>query len=306
MKTLRIVSADRMEAEALYTALVRKKQFRVLPVLRDGRELLERYMEERTDVLLIDLELPGIDGLEIVEAVSSLPLLRRPQLFVMTEKASPTVLERMGQQIAYCFLKPLDAQQTAEQLYALTRGEPRLEGPDYGYVDYLVTNTLFRLGVPPHLQGYHLLREAIKLVNCADHPAGLSVMKDIYPASARLCGTSVSMAEHAMRHAIECAWMRADINTIQTGCGRTSTPSRPSSAIPWRPIGTRPPTPPSSTWWRIGCGCGWTAPGARAPGSWRRRDGHEDGNEAGVSAAAGRGQAAGGGVSFESGRGVYG
>ena len=221
MKTLRIVSADRMEAEALYTALVRKKQFRVLPVLRDGRELLERYMEERTDVLLIDLELPGIDGLEIVEAVSSLPLLRRPQLFVMTEKASPTVLERMGQQIAYCFLKPLDAQQTAEQLYALTRGEPRLEGPDYGYVDYLVTNTLFRLGVPPHLQGYHLLREAIKLVNCADHPAGRSVMKDIYPASARLCGTSVSMAEHAMRHAIECAWMRADINTIQTFFGYT-------------------------------------------------------------------------------------
>ena len=80
---------------------------------------------------------------------------------------------------------------------------------------------LFSLGVPPHLQGYHLLREAIKLVNCAEHPSALSVMKDIYPATARLCGTSVSMAEHAMRHAIECAWMRADINTIQTFFGYT-------------------------------------------------------------------------------------
>ncbi len=221
MKTLRIVSADVAVAESLQTTLIRSKQFRVLPILRDGRELLERYIEERTDVLLIDLELTGIDGLEIVEAVSSLPLLRRPQLFVMAGEGTSSALESVGDEIAYCFLKPLDPKKVTAQLYALTRGEPILVQPDYGYIEYLVTRTLFSLGVPPHLQGYHLLREAIKLVNCADHPARLSVMKDIYPASARLCGTSVSMAEHAMRHAIECAWMRADINTIQTFFGYT-------------------------------------------------------------------------------------
>ncbi len=221
MKTLRIVSADMGTAEDLYTMLVRNKQFHMLPILRDGREVLERYMEERTDVLVIDLELPGIDGLEIVEAVSSLPVLRRPQLFVMAGEGTASVLESMKEQISYCFLKPLDPKKTAAQLYALTRGEVPAGRPDYGYVEYLVTRTLFSLGVPPHLQGYHLLREAIKLVNCADHPSRLSVMKDIYPATARLCGTSVSMAEHAMRHAIECAWMRADINTIQTFFGYT-------------------------------------------------------------------------------------
>ena len=221
MKTLRIVSADTGTAESLHTMLVRGKQFRVLPILRDGRELLERYMEERTDVLLIDLELPGIDGLEIVEAICSLPVLRRPQLFIMAGEGTSAVLERMGDEIAYCFLKPLDPKKAASQLYALTRAELPIGRPDLGYVDYLVTRTLFSLGVPPHLQGYHLLREAIKLVNCAEHPARLSVMKDIYPATARLCGTSVSMAEHAMRHAIECAWMRADINTIQTFFGYT-------------------------------------------------------------------------------------
>ena len=221
MKTLRIVSADMGTAESLQTMLIRGKQFHVLPVLRDGRELLERYMEERTDVLLIDLELPGIDGLEILEAICSLPLLRRPQLFVMAGEGTSSVLERMGDEIAYCFLKPLDPRKTASQLYALTRGESPAVRPDLGYVEYLVTRTLFSLGVPPHLQGYHLLREAIKLVNCVDHPSRLSVMKDIYPATARLCGTSVSMAEHAMRHAIECAWMRADINTIQTFFGYT-------------------------------------------------------------------------------------
>ncbi len=221
MKTLRIVSADVGTAESLQTMLIRNKQFRVLPILRDGRELLERYMEERTDVLVIDLELPGIDGLEILEAVSSLPLLRRPQLFLMAGAGTAAVLESVGDEIAYCFLKPLDPRKVASQLYALTRADGPVVRPDYSYVEYLVTRTLFSLGVPPHLQGYHLLREAIKLVNCADHPARLSVMKDIYPASARLCGTSVSMAEHAMRHAIECAWMRADINTIQTFFGYT-------------------------------------------------------------------------------------
>ena len=178
-------------------------------------------MEERTDVLVIDLELPGIDGLEIVEAVSALPVLRRPQLFVMAGPGTSSVLEQVGGEIAYCFLKPIDPRQVLSQLVALTRGEAPVARPDYGYVEYLVTRTLFSLGVPPHLQGYHLLREAIKLVNCAEHPARLSVMKDIYPATARLCGTSVSMAEHAMRHAIECAWMRADINTIQTFFGYT-------------------------------------------------------------------------------------
>lgn len=221
MKTLRIVSADVGTAESLQTVLIRSKQFRVLPILRDGRELLERYMEERTDVLLVDLELPGIDGLEIVEAIGSLPLLRRPLLFVMAGEGTAAVLESVGEQIAYCFLKPLDPKKAAAQLYTLSRVDAPVSRPDYGYVDYLVTRTLFSLGVPPHLQGYHLLREAIKLVNCADHPARLSIMKDIYPAAARLCGTSVSMAEHAMRHAIECAWMRADINTIQTFFGYT-------------------------------------------------------------------------------------
>ena len=221
MKTLRIVSADMENAQSLQTMLIRGKQFRVLPILLDGRELLERYMEDRTDVLVIDLELPGIDGLEIVEAVCSLPLLRRPQLFVMAGEGTAAALERMGDEIAYCCLKPLDPRKAAAQLHALTRGEAPVARPDYRYVEYLVTRTLFSLGVPPHLQGYHLLREAIKLVNCAEHPSALSVMKDIYPATARLCGTSVSMAEHAMRHAIECAWMRADINTIQTFFGYT-------------------------------------------------------------------------------------
>ena len=221
MKTLRIVSADMENAQSLQTMLIRGKQFRVLPILLDGRELLERYMEDRTDVLVIDLELPGIDGLEIVEAVCSLPLLRRPQLFVMAGEGTAAALERMGDEIAYCFLMPLDPRKAAAQLHALTRGEAPVARPDYRYVEYLVTRTLFSLGVPPHLQGYHLLREAIKLVNCAEHPSALSVMKDIYPATARLCGTSVSMAEHAMRHAIECAWMRADINTIQTFFGYT-------------------------------------------------------------------------------------
>ena len=221
MKTLRIVSADMENAQSLQTMLIRGKQFRVLPILLDGRELLERYMEDRTDVLVIDLELPGIDGLEIVEAVCSLPLLRRPQLFVMAGEGTAAALERMGDEIAYCFLEPLDPRKAAAQLHALTRGEAPVARPDYRYVEYLVTRTLFSLGVPPHLQGYHLLREAIKLVNCAEHPSALSVMKDIYPATARLCGTSVSMAEHAMRHAIECAWMRADINTIQTFFGYT-------------------------------------------------------------------------------------
>ena len=221
MKTLRIVSADMAAAESLQTMLIRNKQFRVLPILRDGRELLERYMEERTDVLLVDLELPGIDGLEIVEALHGLPILRRPQLFLMAGEGTSAVLESVGDDVAYCFLKPLDPRKVSSQLYALTRAEAPMSRPDYGYVEYLVTRTLFSLGVPPHLQGYHLLREAIKLVNCADHPSRLSVMKDIYPATARLCGTSVSMAEHAMRHAIECAWMRADINTIQTFFGYT-------------------------------------------------------------------------------------
>ena len=121
MKTLRIVSADMEAAEGLQTMMIRNKQFRVLPILRDGRELLERYMEERTDVLLIDLELPGIDGLEIVEAVSSLPILRRPQLFVMAGAGTSSVLERMGDEIDYCFLKPLDPKKEAAQLYALPR-----------------------------------------------------------------------------------------------------------------------------------------------------------------------------------------
>lgn len=224
MRILRIVTADENLADSLFTAFVQRKQFSVLPVVRDGKELLERYLYEKPDVLLIDLALPGIDGLEILDAIDRLPLRTKPMLFVLADYATGRMLELMRSKITYCFIKPFDSGFLAERIAILSQIRPPFldKGrPGYAFIDYLVTQALFRLGVPPHLQGYHLLRESIKLVVCSRRPARLSVMKDIYPAAASLCGSTVSMAEHAMRHAIESAWMRAELSVLQQYFGYT-------------------------------------------------------------------------------------
>lgn len=223
MEKVRVLSAD----SAFYAALAGElsaARCEVLHAPACGLELTEQLLRTRTDVLVVDLALPGVDGMDVLDVVSALPLTEQPLLFAVADVCTSRMVELMENLLTYCFVKPVDAGAVAGQILAMLaarQGQERRMRADYAMLDRLVTEFLFRLGVSPHLNGYHLLREAVKLVALVKLPSRLSVMQNIYPTAAALLGTSVSMAEHAMRHAIESAWMRADIEVLQRCFGYT-------------------------------------------------------------------------------------
>lgn len=224
METVRILSIDDALISALTSAFLKDRRYEVMPAIASGTELIELLLRERMDVLIADLALPGIDGMDTLDVIAALPMVERPMLFAAADLCTPRMVELLEDKLTYCFVKPVDAERVVEQITSmLDMRQPLDHGMRMGYamLDRLVTEFLFRLGVSPHLKGYHLLREAVKLVSCVKLPSRLSVMQNIYPTVAALCHTSVSMAEHAMRHAIESAWMRADIDTIQRCFGYT-------------------------------------------------------------------------------------
>lgn len=224
METVRILSADDGFVTAMTNAFLRNRRYEVMPAPKGGMELLELLLRDRTDVLLVDLALPEVDGMDVLDVVSAMPLPVRPLLFAVVDLCTPRMVELMEDKLTYCFVKPVDADRIVVQVTAMTVMRQPLDHRmrmGYALLDRLVTECLFSLGVSPHLNGYHLLRAAVMLVACVRLPSRLSVMQHIYPAVATLCHTTVSMTEHAMRHAIESAWMRADIDALQRYFGYT-------------------------------------------------------------------------------------
>lgn len=230
MKTVRVVSGDAFALDAVVSAFV-GAGLEVLPSFSSGAELLESKLEE-TDAILLDMDLPLQESWELVEILGNLPLFKRPFIFALCHKLGEKSLQYVAPKVTYCFLRPVLAEHIAKTVISLLGAgkiSPNYAAP-YAFADALVTDSLISLGVPPHLQGFHFLREAIKLILLTQNSFRLSIMGDIYPAVAALGNCTVSRAEHAMRHAIDSAWMRAPLATLQSHFGYTtpahrSTPS---------------------------------------------------------------------------------
>lgn len=227
MKRFRMVSGDFFALDTVCAEAAREGHLQVLPSFSSGEELLESDLEN-TDMVLLDMDLPYNQSWELLDILCRLPLKKRPLIFTLSGKTGEAMTGYLGERAVYCFIKPCDPRHIVRTMAVL--GE-ELASP-FGYKDIhtLVTEALRTLRVPPHLQGYPLLREAIKLVLACDCASSLSVMKDIYPAAASLLGCTVSQAEHAMRHAVDSAWMRAPLSVLQSWFGYTvsahrSTPS---------------------------------------------------------------------------------
>lgn len=233
MRTLRIVSCDPFLTEEVVSAFTFFEEFTLLSSFSSCEELLESELE-KTDILLLDMDLPHQQSWELVDILSSLSMENRPTVFLICRKLGEVSLNYLADKTTYCFLRPVSPSHIAEIIVALAEVRTNFEHFNrfsfYASADSLISRSLVTLGVPPHLLGYHALREAIKLVLFTQDATRLSTMKDIYPAVSTICGCTTSQAEHAMRHAIDTAWMRAPLSTLQSWFGYTtpahrSTPS---------------------------------------------------------------------------------
>ncbi len=185
-----------------------------------GEELLALIAQHKPDVVVMDLMLSGIDGLEVLERLGA----GRPKVLVLSAFSGPSLAEQISQCGGdYCMLKPCRAQTVIERTRRLTAA-PSLEtaeeennGRD---LERQVTAIIHDIGVPAHIKGYQYLREAIGLA-VADMEVINAVTKVLYPAVAKKYGTTASRVERAIRHAIEVAWDRGDLETLQKYFGYT-------------------------------------------------------------------------------------
>ena len=194
---------------------------------KDGRVVLDMLSRRAFDVVIMDSFLPGLDALGVLGSLRSMELPAMPLMMVMSGFDNPALeREMMHAGADYYFLKPFDATQMAQRIRTLCGGddtpaEPRRDrGVGDSSLEMQVTDIIHQIGVPAHIKGYQYLRDAI-LMAIEDDQIINAVTKRLYPAVAKRHGTTSSRVERAIRHAIEVAWDRGDVDVLNAYFGYT-------------------------------------------------------------------------------------
>lgn len=187
---------------------------------RDGRVILDAIQLDKPDVVVMDAVLPHVDAIEILE--KSQTFEKRPS-FIITSPYENEFIERqvMERGASYFMLKPFDISVLGSRIERLTdEKKPHMKFSSDDDLEVVVTEMIHQLGVPAHIKGYHYLRAAI-LASIEDQALLESVTKMLYPTVAKQFDTTSSRVERAIRHAIEIAWDRGDLDTINSFFGYT-------------------------------------------------------------------------------------
>lgn len=200
----------------LRDALERTGRFTVICSTGDGGQVLEMVEEYKPDMLVLDLILPGLDGLSILRRLDSKD---RPVILAISNFVTQETVTEAGNLGASMFIsKPYDESALVDNLIRLAdKQETRLHTPG---LEELVTSIIHEVGVPAHIKGYQYVREAI-MITVQDMDVINSVTKILYPEVAKRYHTTPSRVERAIRHAIEVAWDRGDLETLQHFFGYT-------------------------------------------------------------------------------------
>ena len=206
----------------LAQTLEKTGEFRVAGMAGDGVEAVRVVEEMKPDFLLLEYVLGGLDGLGVLSRLRGME--KRPHTIMLSTFASPQLLadaSRLG--VDFFYTKPCDEQSLMERMRSiLVTAEPELHAPG---LENLVTSIIHEVGVPAHIKGYQYVREAI-MIAVEDMDVINSVTKVLYPEVAKRFGSTPSRVERAIRHAIEVAWDRGDLETLQKFFGYTVSNSK--------------------------------------------------------------------------------
>ena len=225
-------SAEEFSAE-LTAALQHAGGFQVVGCASDGEQALRAIAECKPQILVLDLMLAKKDGISILKALGNME--RRP----ITLATSGFITEYVASAAAnlgarYLMLKPCDMGALVERLEEIRGAAQRPIPPkrgDKAGIETMVTGIIHEIGVPAHIKGYQYLREAI-IIAVNDMDVINAITKVLYPQVAKTFQTTPSRVERAIRHAIEVAWDRGDLDTLQRFFGYTvnSTKGKPTNS----------------------------------------------------------------------------
>ena len=214
--------------------IAEQEDMTVAGVAYNGNDVLN-YIEESDkvpDVLILDIIMPHLDGLGVLERLREMNLNPQPKIIMLTAFGQENITQKAVQLGAsYYILKPFDMDVLANRIRQLVNNAhspmaplspkmnvvPLTKGKN---LDANITSIIHEIGVPAHIKGYQYLREAISMVYNNIEILG-AITKTLYPAIAEKYKTTPSRVERAIRHAIEVAWTRGNIDSISHLFGYT-------------------------------------------------------------------------------------
>ena len=223
LKTVFIADAAEEFCVSLSAALKQAGGFQVVGTAADGEQAIHMIQQLKPEVLVLDLMLAKKDGISVLKAIAGMdkkPVTLATSRFVTDYVASAAA--NLGAR--YLMLKPCDMSALVERLEEIRGGENLRITParqnDKRSIESMVTGIIHEIGVPAHIKGYQYLREAI-IIAVGDMDVITAITKVLYPQVAKTFQTTPSRVERAIRHAIEVAWDRGDLDTLQRFFGYT-------------------------------------------------------------------------------------
>lgn len=209
-------------------------EFNIIAECANGMEVLDVLENSDAEVLILDLIMPYMDGIGVMEKINELDAEKRPKIIVLTAFGQETITQRAMQLGAdYYILKPFNLEVLGERVKQIARDASsrveksrgtmfpvRTQANAPRNLEVEVTKVIHEIGVPAHVKGYQYLRDAIILVTEEINYLG-ALTKELYPTIAQKYDTTASRVERAIRHAIELAWDRGDIDKINKVFGYT-------------------------------------------------------------------------------------
>ena len=222
MEKIRFVMSDTgADVTQLCRAALEAKGVEVTVVEKDGTKVLQKLLAVRPQAVLLDAFMPGLDAITVKQRYAAAGEGRTAFFVTGAFQSEGMEQELLDAGFAYYFVKPFDENVlVARVLKAAGGAERRTVHASVDSDELTVTEILHQIGVPAHIKGYQFLRDAI-LLTMGEPEYINAVTKRLYPEIARKNATTASRVERAIRHAIEVAWDRGDVDTLNSYFGYT-------------------------------------------------------------------------------------
>ncbi|WP_294778083.1 sporulation transcription factor Spo0A [uncultured Eubacterium sp.] len=223
-ETMKILIADDSELFGKECKKELKKfGFESILTKKEGRKVIELLQSGHFDAVIMDVFMSGLDGIEVLDYIRE--NVSNPPLVMMLSSVDNEGFEQriMNAGADFYFIKPVEPSSVAKRVQSLA-GWKKENSKKVGFVErdteVVISDIMRQIGVPAHIKGYQYLRTAIDLsINDAEMLEG--VTKLLYPTIAKMYSTTSSRVERAIRHAIEVAWNRGDVDVLSSYFGYT-------------------------------------------------------------------------------------
>ena len=236
-KKMRILIADDNKdfCDCLSNYINMQDDMEIISIAHDGNEAVTKIITDKPDVALIDGIMPKLDGIGVMEQLYAQGKTESTMCIMLTAITGEAITQKaFALGVKYYIAKPFDMEMLVTRIRQLKEPVVKKGSLNTGVcfarqnevnLEARVTNILHEIGVPAHIRGYHYMREAI-ILSIADMDVLNYITKELYPAIAKKCNTTPSRVERAIRHALEVAWNRGQVEVLDSLFGYTISNSK--------------------------------------------------------------------------------